>query len=138
MIAEDAITLVKALIQEAGCYGIYYCVVEPYDLKVLDYANSISKYNILHCCGWSGDKNRVEVWKNYKAAAVNLAVYVEDMDLNVGRDFFNTNCVLGGFDNRKNGVLYSGTLDEIKSETIKLINTVGKRYNTGGGLYVVK
>ena len=50
--------------------------------------------NILHCCGWSGDKNRVEVWKNYKAAAVNWAVYVEDMDLNVGRDFFNTNCTL--------------------------------------------
>ena len=41
---------------------------------------------------------------------------MEDMDLNAGRDFFNTNCVLGGFDNRKNGVLYSGTLDEIKSE----------------------
>lgn len=47
--------------------------------------------------------------------------------------------MLGGFDNKKNGILYSGTLDEIKSETIKLINTVGKkRYNTGGGLYVVK
>ena len=26
---------------------------------------------------------------------------MEDMDLNAGRDFFNTNCVLGGFDNRK-------------------------------------
>ena len=26
VIAEDAITLVKALIQEAGCDGIYYCV----------------------------------------------------------------------------------------------------------------
>lgn len=35
--------------------------------------------------------------------------------------------MFGGFDNRKNGVLYSGTLDEIKSETIKLINTVGKK-----------
>lgn len=52
---------------------------------------------------------------------------MEDMDLNVGRDFFNANCVLGGFNNRKNGVLYSGTLDEIKSETIKLINMVGKK-----------
>lgn len=63
MIAEDAITLVKALIREAGCDGIYDCVqnaetfrftseeyhkfVEPYDLKVLDYANSISKYTSL-------------------------------------------------------------------------------------------
>jgi len=63
VISEDAITLVKALIQEAGCDGIYYCVqnaetfrftseeyhkfVEPYDLKVLDCANSISKYTSL-------------------------------------------------------------------------------------------
>lgn len=46
--------------------------------------------------------------------------------------------MLGGFDNRKNGVLYSGTLDEIKSETIKLINTVGKKVQYQGGLYVVK
>ena len=30
--------------------------------------------------------------------------------------------MFGGFDNRKNGVLYSGTLDEIKSE---------KRYKIG-------
>lgn len=51
----------------------YHKFVEPYDLKVLDYANDISKYNILHCCGWSGDlKTRVEVWKNYKTA-VNWA-----------------------------------------------------------------
>lgn len=57
---------------------------------------------------------------------------MEDMDLNVGRDFFNANCVLGSFDNRKNGVLYSGTLDEIKSETIKLINTVGKKVQYWG------
>ena len=93
---------------------------------------TVSVNIIYFIAGWSkyGGKNRVEVWKNYKAAAVNF--YVEDMDLNVGRDFFNTNCVLGGFDNRKNGVLYSGTLDEIKSETIKLINTVGKKVQYWG------
>ncbi|MGN0164310.1 MAG: uroporphyrinogen decarboxylase family protein [Candidatus Ornithomonoglobus sp.] len=143
VISEDATTLVEALINEAGCDGIYYCVqnaelfrftaeeyreiVEPYDLKVLDHANSISKYNILHCCGWSGDKNRVEVWKAYKAAAVNWAIYVEAMDLCDGRSFFNTDCVLGGFDNRKNGVLYSGSYDEIREETKRLINAAGKR-----------
>lgn len=49
---------------------------------------------------------------------MNWAVYVEDMDLNEGRNFFNTNCVLGGFDNRKSGILYSSTLDEIKAKTI--------------------
>ena len=142
VIAEDATELTKALIEEAGCDGIYYCVqnaelfrftaeeyrdiVEPYDLKVLDFANSISKYNILHCCGWNGDKNRVEVWKNYKAAAVNWAVYVEDMTLPAGKSFFNTNCVLGGFDNRKEGILYSGSTEEIKRETKRLIEQNGK------------
>ncbi len=142
VIAEDAISLTNALIGEAGCDGIYYCVqnaelfrftaeeyrdiVEPYDLKVLDFANSISRYNILHCCGWSGDRNRVEVWKNYRAAAVNWAVYVENMTLPEGKNFFNTNCVLGGFDNRKEGVLYSGTMEEIKRETKRLTEENGK------------
>ena len=142
VIAEDATELTKALIEEAGCDGIYYCVqnaelfrftaeeyrdiVEPYDLKVLDFANSISKYNILHCCGWNGDKNRGEVWKNYKAAAVNWAVSVEDMTLPAGKSFFNTNCVLGGFDNRKEGILYSGSTEEIKRETKRLIEQNGK------------
>ena len=142
VIAQDAKALVKGLIEEAGCDGVYYCVqnaelfrftaeeykdiVEPYDLEVLDFANSISKYNILHCCGWGGDKNRLEVWQNYKAAAVNWAIYVEDMGLSEGRDFFTTDCVLGGFDNRKEGVLYSGTFEEIKAETKKIIENAGK------------
>lgn len=142
VIAEDARALVNALINEAGCDGIYYCVqnaelfrfteaeyreiVRPYDLDVLDFANSISRYNILHCCGWGGDKNRLEVWKDYKAAAVNWAVYVEDMDLSEGRGFFSADCVLGGFDNRPEGVMYSGSIDEIKAETKRLVQSAGK------------
>ena len=62
MIAEDAITLVKALIQEAGCDDIYYCVqnaetfrftseeyhkfVEPYDLKDCTLSNDIDLLHI--------------------------------------------------------------------------------------------
>lgn len=142
IISEDTTALVDALINEAGCDGIYYCVqnaelfrftaeeyydiVKPYDLKVLDYANSISKYNILHCCGWGGDKNRLEVWKDYHAAAVNWAVYVEEMSLPAGKEFFDTNCVLGGFDNRKEGILYSGEINDIKAETKRLIAENGK------------
>ena len=68
----------------------------------------------------------MEVWKNYKAAAVNWAVYVEDMTLPEGKSFFNTNCVLGGFDNRKEGILYSGTMEEIQRETKRLIEENGK------------
>ncbi len=143
VIAEDAKTLVDALIHEAGADGIYYCVqnaelfrfsgeeyrdiVAPSDLAVLEFANEQSPYNILHCCGWSGDKNRIEVWQNYRAAAVNWAVYVEGLDLPQGREFFNCCSVLGGFDNRKEGVLYSGSIDEIKAETRRIIETAGKR-----------
>lgn len=143
VIAEDIKTLVRLLITEAGCDGIYYCVqnaeefrftaeeykeiVAPAELDVLRYANSLSENNILHCCGWAGDKNRIEVWQEYPAAAVNWAVYVEDLSLADGKCFFGNRCVLGGFDNRKSGVLYSGTKEEVEAETEKIVREAGTR-----------
>lgn len=143
VIAEDAKALVKGLIQEAGCDGIYYCVqnaetfrftaeeyrslVTPFDKEVLDYANGLSSHNILHCCGWGGDKNRVEVWQDYEAAAINWAVYVEDLDIPSGREFFGGKPALGGLDNRKEGVLYSGNEEEIRKAVRELIEKCGKK-----------
>lgn len=141
VIAEDIKTLVRLLFTEAKCDGIYYCVqnaeefrfsaeeyrklVTPAELSVLEYANTFSDNNILHCCGWAGDKNRVEVWKDYPAKAINWAVYVENMTLAEGREFFGGRCVLGGFDNRKPGVLYSGSRAEVEAETERLIQETG-------------
>lgn len=141
VIAEDIKSLIYRLIKEAGCTGIYYCVqnaekfrftaeeyrklVTPAELDVLNYANTLSDNNILHCCGWAGDKNRIEVWQDYPAKAVNWAVYVEDMSLTEGKKFFGGKCVLGGFDNRKTGLLYSGTKEEIEAETKRLISETG-------------
>ncbi len=135
VIAEDAITLSRLVIEEGGCDGIYYCVqnaeefrfsfdeyrklVTPSDLKVLEAANQYSEYNILHCCGWAGDKNRLEVWQDYPAKAFNWAVFVENMSMAEGKKFFGGKCVLGGFDNREEGVLWSGTEEEIKAFTKK-------------------
>ncbi len=140
--AQDQKTLVRRLIGEAGCDGIYYCVqnaeefrftaeeyrslVTPSDLEVLEYANTLSDCNILHCCGWDGNKNRVEVWKDYPAKVVNWAVYVEQMSLTEGKEFFGCDCVLGGFDNRKQGVLYSGSREEIEKEAERVIAQYGK------------
>lgn len=143
VIAQDVKSLVRRVITEAGCDGIYYCVqnaekfrftaeeyrriVTPAELDVLKYANSLSDNNILHCCGWAGDPNRVEVWKDYPAKAVNWAVYVENMTLAQGKEFFGGRCVLGGFDNRKEGVLYSGSREEIEKETERLLEEAGTR-----------
>lgn len=143
VIAEDAEALVKGVIEEAGCDGIYYCVqsaetfrftaeeyrkwVTPSDQEVLRFANGLSRHNILHCCGWGGDKNRLEVWQDYEAAAVNWAVYVEELDILAGREFFGGKAALGGFDNRKSGVLYSGSREEIQEFTKALIGTCGKK-----------
>ncbi len=143
VIAQDIKALVRRLITEAGCDGIYYCVqnaekfrftaeeyrrlVTPAELEVLEYANGLSDNNILHCCGWAGDQNRVEVWQDYPAKAVNWAVYVEKLTLAEGKRFFGGRCVLGGFDNRKTGILYSGSREEIERETERLVEETGRR-----------
>ena len=142
VISQDIKALVNRLITEAGCDGIYYCVqnaeqfrfteeeyrkwVTPADLDVLNYANTLSDNNILHCCGWAGDRNRVEVWQDYPAKAINWAIYVEQMDLTQGKEFFGGKCVLGGFDNRKEGVLYSGTKEEVEKEVEKILQGAGE------------
>lgn len=142
VIAQDVKSLIRRVITEAGCDGIYYCVqnaekfrfsaeeyrmlVTPAELDVLCYANSLSENNILHCCGWAGDQNRVEVWKDYPSKAVNWAVYVEKMTLAEGKEFFGGRCVLGGFDNRKEGVLYSGSQEDVEKETQRILEGSGK------------
>ena len=50
---------------------------------------------------------------------------MEEMSLGEGKEFFGGRCVLGGFDNRKSGVLYSGSREEIEAETEKLVKEAG-------------
>lgn len=142
VIAQDVKALVRRVITEAGATGIYYCVqnaetfrftaeeyrrlVTPAELDVLKYANTLSENNILHCCGWAGDPNRVEVWQDYPSKAVNWAIYVENLPLKEGKEYFGGRCVLGGFDNRKGGVLYSGSREEVEQEVEKILASAGK------------
>ncbi len=136
VIAQDNATLCELLIQEAGLDGVYYCVqggerdrfsaedyrrlIGPSDRMVLERANAAGGKNILHCCGWAGIQNHLEVWKDYPAAAVNWAVFIEEVDLAAGRALFGNKCVLGGFDNRKGGVLYTGDREQIRQATLAL------------------
>ena len=149
IVARDNAELTEMLIREAGCDGIYYCVqagetnrftpaeyrelVMPSDLYVLEHANRCSSYNILHCCSWAGDRNRLELWKDYPAKCVNWGVYVEELSLPDGRYFFGDRACLGGFESlhregmTHKGLLHNGTEQEIRAFTRDLILTFGKR-----------
>lgn len=139
-IAQTNALLSELLITEGSMDGIYYCVqggefdrftpeeyrkwITPSDRFVLEHANRFSLYNILHCCGWAGIRNNLEIWQDYPAAVFNWAVFIEGMSLNEGRRFFGKP-VLGGFDNRKTGLLYNGTREEIAAFTRKLVEETG-------------
>ena len=147
VILEDVKSLIKGVLCEAGCDGVYFCVqnaeekrftaeeyrqlVRPTELEALVYANSLKDQNILHCCGWAGDKNRMEVWQDYPAKVVNWAVFIEGMSLMEGKKFFGGKCVLGGLDNRPSGTLYSGS----DKETAAMIDR-WKAENTQPGMMI--
>lgn len=154
-IAQTNALLARLLIQEAGCTGLYYCVqsgeesrmteeeyrrlAAPSDRYVLDRANRCSDNNILHCCGWAGEHNRMSLWTDYPSKAVNWAVHVEDLSLTDGRSLFGGRCCLGGFetlhqpDGSYRGLLYTGTKEEIQAEVRRLILTFGKEGLMLGG-----
>ena len=142
VIARDNATICEMVLHEAGADGIYYPVqgaeffrfsydeyrqwISPSDLFVLNRANEISDYNIIHLCGWAGDKNRLEVWRDYPAKAVNWAVYVEEVTLEQGREYFGGRCVLGGFKNARPAPIFYGTKQEVQDFTTQLIKSFGK------------
>ena len=155
VIAQDNALLAELLIREAGCDGVYYCVqggepnrfteaeyremIAPSDLYVLEHANRFSQYNIMHCCGWSGEGNRIALWKDYPVKCVNWAVYVEGLSLAEGRYLFGDRACLGGFESlhregmTHKGILHNGTEEEVKAFTRETILTYGKRGLLLGG-----
>lgn len=154
VIAQSNALLAQLLIEEAGCDGVYYCVqggeftrmsteeyrktIQPSDLYVLEHANRYSQYNIMHCCGWAGEKNQIELWNQYPVSTVNWAVFVEGLSLQEGRHFFENKAVLGGFETLWNGqfhqgIIYNGTKEEVQEYTRNLILDYGKRGLMLGG-----
>ena len=147
VIAESNALLAELLITEAGCDGVYYCVqgaeydrftpedyraiISPSDLYVLEHANRFSENNILHMCGWAGNRNQLEVWKQYPAKVVNWAVHVEGLSLEDGRYFINGRTSLGGFethwdDHTQQGVIYTASKEELQQYTKEMILNHGK------------
>jgi len=131
VIGEDMAYLAKAVIVEGGCLGIYQSVqgaekgrmsqeeyqriVRVTETGIIDAANSVSKYNILHMCSWAGNPNHLSYWKDYPTAVKNWGIGIEGLSLTEAKDFFPAGTImLGGLDNRKTHPLYAGTEEEIR------------------------
>lgn len=132
VIGEDMAYLAQAVIAEGGCLGIYQSVqgaekfrfnaaeydriVRPTEIGILEAANRLSAYNILHMCSWAGNANHLSFWKDYPTRVKNWGIGVEGMSLTQGRDFFPEGSILlGGMDNRRDHPLYSGSEAEIRA-----------------------
>ena len=149
-VAQSSALLAELIITECGCDGIYYCVqnaeytrfteeeykdiIVPSELYVLEHINRYSENNIMHCCGFWGEPNRISLWYDYPVKCVNWATHVEDIPLHEGRFLFGNKTILGGFDTHwavestaeQRGVLYHGTKEELQEYTRQLILNTGK------------
>lgn len=142
VIAQDIAALTERIIKEAGADGIYLSVqsiqdarvsaedykafIAPSELAVLEAANAAGGVNILHICGYEGARNDVHLFTDYPAQVINWAVGPEGISLAEGRKLFGGRTVLGGFENGKDGLLYTGSQVAIQDETKRLIAEAGK------------
>lgn len=140
-IEKDLKRLLCKLFEETKLDGIYYCVqniqstmydkdtydryIRPSEIELLEYANTLSDYNILHVCGYAHHKNNMEYYKDYVAKAYNWAVFTEGVSLTEGKKFFGGKCVLGGFDNNKGTLIDTGSKEEISTYVKELIQENG-------------
>ena len=142
VIAQDIAALTERIIKEAGADGIYLSVqsiqdarvsaedykafIAPSELAVLEAANAADGVNILHICGYEGARNDIHLFTDYPAQVINWAVGPEGISLAEGRKLFGGRTVLGGFENGKDGLLYTGSQAAIQDETKRLIAEAGK------------
>lgn len=142
VISDDQIKVVNALRAQTDIDGIYYStqsiqdqradnhkffteVMEPIDLKVQNAINQEFEINILHIYGFDGATNHLEWFANYPLQVINWATKADGYTLGEGKKLFGNRVVLGGFDNSRKGVLYSGDKEEIQACVRDLISEAG-------------
>ena len=120
-IAKDVNILVDRLFEETKVDG-HDEIVRPLDLKVLDNIARHSSKNMIHICGYFGYTNDLSWYKDYPVQAFNWAVYSENVSVAEGKKIFDGKPVLGGFDNRPNTLLYTGSDEDVRREVIRILD----------------
>lgn len=140
IISGDLAKLARRVIEEAGVTGIYLslqnlqgvsretydAILAPGEKAILEAANAVSDYQILHICGYAGHRNDLSWYTDYPAKAINWAAVVEGVPLEDGKRLFGGKAVIGGFGNLDNEILYTGTKEEIQAETKRLLAAAGR------------
>ena len=142
-IADDIKILVKRLFEETKVDGVYYSVqavqdksidhefhkkyVESLDLLLLDYINEFTNNIILHICGYAKYTNNLEWYKDYPVKAFNWAVFTENISLEEGKKIFGGKPVIGGFDNAKGSILYTGSENDLKEYIYDILDKAGTK-----------
>lgn len=142
VIAKNTQAVAEAVISEGKADGIYLSVqtiqdafvgpdlyaeiISPSELSVLNAAIGAGGKNILHVCGYEGARNNLSLFKNYPANAVNFASVVEGVSLAEAKKIFGGKTIIGGFANTTDGILFSGTKEEIQAETKRLLKDSGR------------
>lgn len=139
IIADSVIALNKMLLTECGAEAVYLSVnnqahyvpdefytkyIAPSDKKVLAAANELSKFNMLHICGYHGKANNLELFKDYDVPVFNWAVHAEGVGLAEGKKLFGGKPVCGGFAQAE--TIYTGTREEVTAEVGKYLDEVGQ------------
>lgn len=131
LIATDLVWLVRQAVHPGGTDGIYLSVqdfqdpripaevyrkvVAPSEIRVLRAAKEAGGVNILHICGYEGGRNRLELFSDYPAEAVNWAVHVEGVGLGAGKSLFPGKAVIGGFANGPGSLLHRGSKEAVQA-----------------------
>lgn len=142
VIAKNTQAVAEAVISEGKADGIYLSVqtiqdafvgpdlyaevISPSELSVLNAAIGAGGKNILHVCGYEGARNNLSLFKNYPANAVNFASVVEGVSLAEAKKIFGGKTIIGGFANTTDGILSSGTKEEIQAETKRILKDSGR------------
>lgn len=141
-ITDGQLVLAKAVIDKGGADGIYFSVsnpnnaevsdevyqqvIAPGEVRFLEEINRISRYHILHICGYQGKRNNLNIYTDYPAKVINWAVNVEGVSLAEGKKLFGHRAVIGGFVNVSGSLIHAGNKAEIQSFTRNLIAGAGK------------
>lgn len=84
----------------------------------------MSRYNVLHICGYHGHGNDLRLYTDYDAAAYSVAVNAEGTTMGDAKKLFGGKPVIGGF--TQDGVIYTGTREEVKKATWDILDNAGQ------------